>query len=207
MAEQKSGSRPDTRGDAYAVRLAKLQLVRWKDLLGVQAPYRWNLRRLKPGFTLDIGCGLGRNLKHLDGNGIGVDHNPHMVQVARSRGFQAFTPDEFRETKYSKPNGFDCLLLAHVLEHMTEEEAVSLLLTYLPLLKAQGQVIIMTPQERGYRSDATHVQFVDFDTLRSMARRAGLTVVREFSFPMPRWFGTLFKYNEFVSISGVGKPE
>jgi len=207
MTEPNPNSRPDTRDDAYAVRLAKLQLVRWKDFLGVQAPYRWNLRRLKPGFTLDIGCGLGRNLKHLDGNGIGVDHNPHMVQVARSRGFQAFTPDEFRGTSYYKPNAFDCLLLSHVLEHMTEQEGVSLLLTYVPLLKAQGQVILMTPQESGYRSDATHVQFIDFDTLRSIAQSAGLTVVREFSFPLPRWFGTLFKYNEFVSVSGAGTPK
>jgi SAM-dependent methyltransferase len=176
-------------------------LARWKDVLGVQAPYRWNLRRLKPGFTLEIGCGLGRNLKHLDGDGVGVDHNPHMVQVARSRGFQAFTPDEFRNTDYCKPNRFDCLLLSHVLEHMTEQEAVSVLLTYLPFLKTQGQVIVITPQEMGYGSDATHVRFVDFDTVRSIARSAGLVVVRQFSFPLPRRFGSLFKYNEFVSVS------
>src|SRR5688572_17246409 len=153
----------DTRDSQYAVRLAGLQLVRWKDALGVQAPYRWNLRRLKPGFTLDIGCGLGRNLKHLDGHGVGVDHNAQMVEVARSRGLRAFTPEDFRTTDYCMPGRFDTLLLAHVVEHMTEEEAASLLTTYLPFLKADGQVILIAPQERGYRSDATHVQFMDFE--------------------------------------------
>lgn len=195
------GSRWDTRDGRYALRLAGLQLVRWKDALGVQAPYRWNLRRLRPGFTLDVGCGLGRSLKHLDGQGVGVDHNPHMVQVARSRGFRAFTPTEFWASDYCRPGRFDTLLLAHVVEHMTEQEAASLLQTYVPLLKADGQAILITPQERGYRSDTTHVRFMDFDALRAIVLRAGLVPVREYSFPFPRLFGRVFKYNEFVSVS------
>ncbi len=153
------------------------------------------------GFTLDIGCGLGRNLIHLDGNGVGIDHNPHSVEVARSRGLQVFTPDEFQRSAFNVPASFDSILLSHVVEHMAKGEAVELLASYLYLLKAEGQVVIIAPQERGYRSDETHVQFMDFQTLKEIARSAGLDTVKQYSFPFPRVFGRIFKYNEFVSIN------
>ena len=47
----------------------------WKRWVDVQAPYRWNLRGLRLGFTLDVGCGIGRNLVTFDGHGVGIDHN------------------------------------------------------------------------------------------------------------------------------------
>src|SRR4051794_27828148 len=75
-----------TEDAAYAYRLARLETVWWKRWLDVQRPYRWNLRRLEPGFTLDIGCGLGRNLSHLGGDGVGIDHNEESVATARARG-------------------------------------------------------------------------------------------------------------------------
>jgi SAM-dependent methyltransferase len=185
----------------YAIRLATKEAVWWKRWLGVQAPYRWNLRRLEPGFTLDIGCGIGRNLLHLAGNGIGVDHKPHSIEIARARGLRAFTPDEFAKTPFNQPDGFDSLLLAHVVEHMTETEAVGLLKTYLHTLKAQGRVIFITPQELGHRADPTHVEFMDTAALERIARAAGLAPARAYSFPLPRLFGRLFKYNEFVLVA------
>ncbi|MBV9592170.1 MAG: hypothetical protein JO147_00020, partial [Actinobacteria bacterium] len=55
----------DTKDAAYTERLIDLQTVWWKRLLPVQAPYRYNMRRLPLGHTLDIGCGIGRILEHL----------------------------------------------------------------------------------------------------------------------------------------------
>src|SRR5690349_17057220 len=55
----------DTSGADYAARLHALQGKRWKRLLNVQAPYQWNLRRRHLGRTLEIGCGIGRNLASL----------------------------------------------------------------------------------------------------------------------------------------------
>ncbi len=54
-----SGTR-DTRDAAYTTRLDELGGAAWKRYLDVQAPYRWNLSRLNLGFTLDVGCGIGR---------------------------------------------------------------------------------------------------------------------------------------------------
>jgi SAM-dependent methyltransferase len=192
--------KPNTSETDYTVRLVTQGDVWWKRALDVQAPYRWNLRRLKLGFTLEIGCGVGRNLAHL-GGGVGIDHNASSVEVARSRGHNAFLPAEFEQTRFNAPDTFDGILLSHVAEHMTEAEASSLLTTYLRLLRPQGRVVLITPQEIGFNSDPTHVQFMDFHVLRRIAERNGLTTEKEYSFPFPRFAGRVFKYNEFVSIS------
>lgn len=189
-----------TDGKDYAARLTGLSGVWWKRLLPVQAPYRWNLRRLRLGFTLDIGCGYGRNLNHLGGKGVGVDHNPELIAAARAQGLQAFTVDSFRSSEFNRPEVFDSLLLSHLVEHMKEAEASALLRGYLPLLKRGGKVVLITPQEAGYASDPTHVQFMDFETLGNVARAEALQVERAYSFPFPRVAGRLFTYNEFVVV-------
>lgn len=200
MTEQ--GSAPaNTREESYTSRLVAGSNVWWKRMLDVQALYRWNLRRLEPGFTLDVGCGIGRNLLHLKGQGVGIDHNPASVKVARERGLQAFTPEEFERSAFNSPERFDSLLLSHVVEHMTREQAVALLRGYTSHLRTGGKVILIAPQESGFESDPTHVEFADFAALHQVARESGLIPDREYSFPLPRPFGRIFRHNEFVSIS------
>jgi SAM-dependent methyltransferase len=190
-----------TEGAAYTERLAALESAGWKRALDVQRPYRWNLRRLGLGRTLDVGCGLGRNLLALDAGSAGVDHNPSSVEIARSRGLTAFTPEEFEASPLAEPGGFDSLLFAHVIEHMDEAGGDSLVAAYLPYLRPAGSVVFICPQERGYRTDATHVRFADFEALAGLASRMGLQVERRYSFPFPRAFGRLFPYNEFVVVA------
>ncbi|MET0976502.1 MAG: methyltransferase domain-containing protein [Leifsonia sp.] len=190
-----------TSGKEYAERLQTLEDARWRRVLNVQAPYRWNIRRLDLGWTLDVGCGLGRNLAHLDGNGVGVDHNPDSIDIARSRGLTAFTVDGFLASTYAVPESYDSLLFAHVMEHMDRESDLRIIADYLPYLKKGGKVVLITPQERGYASDSTHVQFVDLAGLREIAEASGLVVDRAFSFPFPRAAGKAFTYNEFVQVA------
>jgi SAM-dependent methyltransferase len=204
------GMEPDgdaTRTEAYAARLIRLQTTWWKRWLDVQAPYRWNLRRLDPGFTLEIGCGIGRNLRHLLGHGVGVDTNEHCVRAARARGLTAFTPDEFRRSaEYNCPGRFDAILLAHVAEHMTEDQVVALLLGYDALLRPGGRLILISPQEAGFKSDPTHVELMDFARLARISDRLGYQPERAFSFPFPSWVGRLFTYNESVVASRKPAP-
>lgn len=192
-----------TRDAAYARRLSSLQGARWKRVLSVQRPYRWNLRRLRLGRTLDVGCGVGRNLGNLDGDGVGVDHNADAVAMCRARGFVAYTSEEFPQSDDGTMRGFDSLLLAHVLEHMSRDEAVGLVRTYLPYVRRPGKVVLITPQERGYASDATHREFMDTAALAGIATDCGLEVKRSFSFPLPRPLGRLFTYNEFVVVAAA----
>lgn len=191
---------PGTAGDDYTQRLQRLEGARWKRVLNTQAPYRWNVRRLNLGRTLDVGCGIGRNLAHLGGNGVGVDHNPTSIEAARARGLEAYTTEEFFASAVSAPESFDSLLAAHVLEHMPSADGEKVIAEYLPCLRQGGRVVFITPQEKGYTTDATHVRFVDFEQAYLLGEALGLKRDRHYSFPFPRSAGKAFAYNEFVTI-------
>lgn len=192
---------------AYAQRLQRLsgRGGAMRRLIDPQRPYRWNLRRMHPGFVLDIGCGIGRNLEHLDGNGVGVDHNSDCVAACRARGLRAFTSAEFADSEYAVDDRFDSILMAHVLEHMTDAEAVELVDNHLRFVRPGGRIIVITPQARGQRSDPTHVVLVDEAAVRRIAERLRLQVVSIDSFPFPRPVGRVFTHNETVSVLRLPK--
>ncbi len=171
-----------------------------RKVLDPQRPYRWNLRRLEPGYVLDIGCGIGRNLRHLDGNGVGVDHNLDCVAACVDAGLTAYVDTEFASSPHAVKQSFDSLLLSHVVEHMSDDDVVALVSTYLPYLRCGGRVIVITPQERGQASDPTHVQLIDPAAIRRLAKRLDLRVESIRSFPLTHAFGRVFTYNETVSI-------
>jgi SAM-dependent methyltransferase len=199
--QNEGGAGEATAGPEYAERLRRLDRSWWRRTLNVQAPYRWNIRRLHLGRVLDIGCGLGRNLAHLGNESVGVDHNAESIAIARARGLTAYTSEEFLHSQYAAPATFDSALVAHVAEHLDPDFAVELIAGYLPYVKPGGMVCFITPQERGYRSDDTHVNFLDFDGLETLSRRLGLTPLRHYSFPFPRSAGKAFTYNEFVALA------
>ena len=187
----------------YTRRLQRLSGRRWKRLL--PNPYAWNVRRLATGRVLDVGCGIGRCLDFVRPRGLGVDPNETAIAVCRTNGHQAFTPHEFAEAFDPSRSAvqFDTLLCSHVLEHLDEPTGVALLRTYLPYLRGGGRIILITPQERGQRSDSTHVRFMDAAALTQLADKAGLQIQRISSFPFPRFFGRWFIYNETITIARV----
>ena len=178
----------------------RLSGVQWKRFLGAQISYQWNLRRLQPGYTLDIGCGIGRNLLHLKGHGVGVDHNPHSIAMAQKMGLNAFSPEDFLERHKKHPVAFDSLLSAHVAEHMPRTQFKDLIQCYLPFLKPKGKLILICPQQKGFRSDPTHVLYYDLTLLKSITQELGFDVDRSYSFPFPEWMGKYFTHNEFVVL-------
>jgi SAM-dependent methyltransferase len=201
-----SAPRSGTAASAYTSRLQRLGDTGWKRVLNVQAPYRWHVRRLGLGHTLDVGCGIGRNLAHLGGDGVGVDHNPTSVAVCRAMGLRAYTTDGFLASEYARPDAFDSMLAAHLLEHMSEVDARGVVSGYLPYVRGGGRVVFITPQERGFASDETHVRFLGFAETRQLAADLGLSVERQYSFPLPRFAGKVFTYNEFVTLARKPQP-
>jgi len=192
----------DTTELAYKTRLLNAD-TRWKRLLDVQRPYRWNLERLGLKNVLDVGCGIGRNLQNLKRIGVtavGVDHNEHSVNEAKSRGFEALTSEQFLSAYAANQPEFNSILLSHVLEHMPATDAIQVLKDYLPYLKPGGIVVSITPQEAGYRTDPTHVNFVDLAGIQQIMEAATLTFENGYSFPFPRLVGKIFPYNEFVAV-------
>ena len=192
----------DTTDPLYAARLAASVEPRtgWRRWLDPQRPYRWNIRRLGLGRVLDIGCGVGRNLAHLDGNGVGIDHNPTSVEIARRRGLEAYTVDEVDTEPAIAGGPFDSLLFAHVLEHMTVDEAAALVGSHLHRLRPGGNVAVICPQQRGQRSDATHVTFLPAVEIERILSSVGVRPVRSMSFPFPRAAGRWFTHNETIVV-------
>ena len=184
----------------YTARLERQTGKGWKQVLGVQAPYRRHIRRVVEGRVLDVGCGIGRNLLHLDGHGVGVDTNPHSIEVAKRQGLTVYTDGDFPSSTDAVPGSYDSLLFAHVLEHMTADDASGLLDVYLPYLRSGGRVVVIVPQEAGFRSDPTHVTFLDLDDLASIEAAHGLVREAGYSFPLPRFVGGVFTHNETVSL-------
>jgi len=189
----------------YAERLRSKQTLWWKRMLHVQAPYHWNLRRQHLGRTLDLGCGIGRNLGVLPPGSVGVDHNAEAVALARSSGYDAYTVREFLDGDLAVPAAFDGLLAAHVVEHMDRAEALRLLGDYLRFVRPGGLVFLVCPQERGYASDPTHAWFAQDTDLLELVQTLGLEPERSYSFPFPRWTGKLFIYNEFCLTARIPK--
>ena len=196
-----SGDAPDTRSAEYAQRLQHLSGARWKQVLDVQRPYRWNLRRQELGRTLDVGCGIGRNLLNLGPDSVGVDHNAESVAECRARGLEAYTSEEWETADIAVPESFDSMLLAHVIEHVQPEDWDGLVRAYLPYVRPGGKVMFICPQEKGYATDSTHVHFTDGDQLVALAERVGLEALSSRSFPFPRAAGRWFTYNEFCVVA------
>jgi 2-polyprenyl-3-methyl-5-hydroxy-6-metoxy-1,4-benzoquinol methylase len=151
-----------------------------------------------------VGCGVGRILGYLAPNATGIDHNPGAVAACRAHGLRAYLPADFAASP--RPSGgFDALVAAHVLEHLTRSEADDLLRTYLPEIRPGGRVVLITPQERGQRSDPTHVRFVDRHALEATCRAHDLTPEHSRSFPLPRPMGRWFIYNETIVVARVSE--
>ncbi len=75
-------------------------------------------------------------------------------------GLEAYTIEDFLASAHARPDAFDALLAAHLLEHLPEPDARDVIGMYLPYVRSGGRIVFITPQERGYASDATHVRFV-----------------------------------------------
>ena len=196
-SDDESNPTASTKRAAYADRLVRKETAAWKRLLNVQAPYQWNLRRQELGKTLDVGCGIGRNLATLAPGSVGVDHNAASVEIARARGFSAYSSEEFVSSPHAVTGSFDSMLVAHVIEHMAADLGEKLVREYLPYVRAGGKVFFICPQELGYKSDATHERFTTNEDLAELARSVGLVPERAASFPFPRFVGKAFTYNEF----------
>jgi|TARA_B110000977_G_scaffold101449_1_gene132932 2-polyprenyl-3-methyl-5-hydroxy-6-metoxy-1,4-benzoquinol methylase len=192
-----------TKGQAYKDRLTSKD-VWWKRYFDVQRPYRNNLNSLNLGYVLDVGCGIGRNLTNmskLNIAAVGVDHNQFAIDHVTSMGFQAYNVEEL--PAHITENSFDTLLISHVLEHMPVDDAISLIEGYLPYLKTNGQIVVITPQEAGFRSDPTHIEFIDFEKTQQILQQLKFTTTRSYSFPLPRFAGHFFTHNEFVVVGNL----
>jgi len=184
----------------YTQRLVRIQGQGWKQLKF--NPYRMFLRKHVNGSVLDVGCGIGRSLMYLKGKGVGVDNNPKSIAVCRAMGISAFLPSEFALNYSTEMPIFDTILLSHLAEHTGKEQALELVNTYKAFCKRNSQLILITPQLAGYRSDPTHREYLDKDDLLKIATLSGFIHGQKyFSYPFPCCVGNYFLYNENIVVA------
>ena len=185
----------------YANYLIKAQDIGWKNKIDVQRPYRNNLQKLSLGRTLDIGCGIGRNLKALSNNSVGIDHNKFMIDHLIEQGYIAYTNSDFKKSKMAKLSSFDSLLFAHIIEHLSVVESEKMIKEYLKYLKSGGRVVVICPQKKGFSKDTTHIKFHTRESIAVLLTKLGLKVVKKQSFPFPEIFGAVFAPNEYWVVA------
>ena len=184
----------------YTNRLITLSENKLKKIFQVQLPYKIRVKHIITGRTLDVGCGIGRILKWLSADSIGVDHNLDSVQYCKKNGLNAWTVQDFEDQSHLNEK-FEYLLFAHILEHLKDDEQKPFVQKYLNYLPSKGKVVIITPQMRGYKSDITHLTFTDDVRIESLLEDLELEIISTKSFPLPKFFGKYFKYNEFQVVA------
>lgn len=193
--------RRDTPGDHNSPEYTRrLEADAWWRRVLRDTVYGRNIRRVVSGRVLDVGCGVGRLHPWLGDRPVGIATNTHSVASAVARGYLAFTPEDFTGSDLAGPASYQTLLMSHVLEHMTNQEASDLVAHYVYYLEPGGRVVVIVPQEAGFASDPTHVDPVDIAEIETIAEANRLEVSLTYSYPFPRFAGRLFRHNETVAI-------
>jgi SAM-dependent methyltransferase len=144
--------------------------------------------RFKSGTrVLDVGCGRGEFLELLAArgiDGIGLDADTAMVQEVERKGLKAVTGEAVRYLE-GHPGEFDGIFAAHLVEHLRPEGVDDLVRTAVSALKANGQLLIVTPnphnlqmQLNDFWIDLQHIRFYSPDILRWILHRAGLREIQ-----------------------------
>lgn len=165
------------------------------------------------GSTLDFGCGIGELLSVLPEGSRGLEYNEATVAYCRSIGLPVDHYDGFADdwslSRLSREDGFESMVVSHVLEHL--EHPASVFRKLLAAAERLGirRVLVIVPGMAGFRIDPTHLTFVDEPVLRQSLPH-GWVREESFHFPFPAaWVGDYFAYNELhfrVAPVGVSRP-
>jgi 2-polyprenyl-3-methyl-5-hydroxy-6-metoxy-1,4-benzoquinol methylase len=143
---------------------------------------------------LDIGCGMGYFLWFLQNNGFtntaGVDLSPEQVRVAESFGVKGVHLGHWKEYLADKPSRFGFIMLDNVIEHLTKDEIVELLVAIVSSLQPGGRLYISTPNSGSIFGlplafvDFTHEVFFSAASLEQVLTACGFSPVQVFGEPI-----------------------
>ncbi|MFQ5527161.1 MAG: class I SAM-dependent methyltransferase [Thermoanaerobaculia bacterium] len=154
-------------------------------------------RSLLPGGGIDVGCGLGDFLS-FTGNFVGVDVNDKVVDYCREQGL-----DVSLGSVYDLPfeDGFvENAILDNVFEHL--DRPPDCLRELSRVLKPGGRILLVVPNRRGWKLDATHITFWDETNLPQLVTQEGFDVLKARHFPLPsKAVGNISAYNVFYLLA------
>lgn len=175
-------------------------LRRW-----VRQAYLTRAAALAPGRCIDFGCGAGELLARLGTDSVCLEYNHAAVAFCRSKGLEVGFYDGFADDwQLDQLQGqrFDTLVVSHVLEHL--DDPMRILHRLLSACDRLGihRVLVIVPQEAGYKVDATHRTFVELPMLEAAVAEAPgwrLATHSYFPFGLPV-VGRVFAYNELQVV-------
>jgi SAM-dependent methyltransferase len=168
--------------------------------------YLQSILRDVRGPTIDFGCGAGQLLARLPAGSVGFEVNPYLIDSLRNAGLsvrQARAEMVDFDLPQFDGGRFRTLVIAHVLEHLSDP--ASALLTLFAACRRLGiqRVIVVVPGRRGFASDRTHKTFVDQEYLVAKLPPGGEGFVRSKVnyFPGPwEWIGRYFAFHELKVV-------
>jgi SAM-dependent methyltransferase len=172
----------------------------------IKALYLRNILRDVRGSTIDFGCGAGQLLERLPPGSAGLEVNQYLIEELRKSGLTVCQARgelrDFELTDFATGR-FRTLVIAHVLEHLSDPAvALRVLLAACRRLGIE-RVVVVVPGAKGYASDRTHKTFIDRIYLETHTPQISEGFVRSSIsyFPVPwGWVGRYFIFHEMKVI-------
>ena len=137
--------------------------------------------------VLDVGCGRGEFLALLKERGIaakGLDLNPEMIEVCRSRGLDATAADAASYLQGLADETLGGLIAVQVVEHLEPAYLTRMLALAFDKVRPGGRVILETINPacwvaffESYLRDLTHVKPIHPETLQYLLQASGFSNV------------------------------
>lgn len=168
----------------------RFQNSQWKKLEKINYSKRTILELLKEGTVLDVGCGDGLLLEHLQKNGLkcsGIDISSAAIAICKSRGLNCQQGDITEQLPFAD-NSFDNVLLIDVLEHLFQPKEVlreahritsSSVFISVPnfgALPARLQMLFGRVPENNTPRDG-HVYWMTWDVIQGLLADTGFEIV------------------------------
>lgn len=161
--------------------------------------------RFAHGPSLDFGCGVGELLQRLPPGSMGVEYNMATVEYCHRIGLNVIWYDGFEDnfalTAVPWKGCAKTLFLCHVLEHFDDPAHVLKQLAHATEHEIE-RIVVIVPGKAGFRADATHRTFVDFQLLKTT-----VSAMKGWSITCKRYFpanhvrvGDYFAHNELQVV-------
>jgi 2-polyprenyl-3-methyl-5-hydroxy-6-metoxy-1,4-benzoquinol methylase len=187
------GARPTGDPESGSRNVFAFQYVGFEDRFrGSEAAIRARLADYVPYFAgqsnvLDVGCGRGEFLDLLREKGIsakGLDLNPEMIEVCKSRGLDATAADARGYLQGIADDSLGGLIAVQVVEHLEPGYLTQMLALAFDKVRPGGKVVLETINPacwvaffESFIRDLTHVKPIHPETLQYLLQASGFSNV------------------------------
>jgi O-antigen chain-terminating methyltransferase len=143
--------------------------------------------------VLDIGSGRGVFLELLREKGIkgyGIDSNDDLILYCQKKGLNVQKDDALSHFKKLNSKSVDGVFMAHVIEHLRQEEIVHLISLCHEKMQYGSYIVIVTPNilsvsvsANSFYMDPTHVTHVHPEVIKFLLRSCGYRDIQERFYP------------------------